>query len=243
MDRLKLTESVYLVGGGAYGYSAPEDCNIYLVDCNGKLAMIDTGGGGGIPKVLKNIRHMGLDPGDLEVAFITHCHYDHIGGNHELKEATGCKIAAHEAEVEEIENLGKLSLYDMAREQGLDFKPAKVDVTLRDGQHVKLGKVDFRVVHTPGHTPGGICLLVDEGDAVSVFTGDTAAAQGRLGWINGPGCNLQAWKRSVKRLLGLRPDRLFPGHGVFVLSGAMDHLRLLDEKMNAPWINIVTAIG
>jgi len=243
VNPLRLTERIYLIGGGAFGYSAPEDCNMYLIDCGGEIAMVDTGSGGGIPKVLENIRRMGFDPGTLEVSFMTHCHYDHIGGNHDLMEATGCKIAAHETEVDEIESLGGLSLYDMALEQGLKFESTSVDVALVDGQRVRVGEVDFEVIHTPGHTPGGICLLIREENATSVFTGDTAAAQGRLGWINGPGCDLPDWKRSIRRLLELEPDRMFPGHGVFVLYGAGDHLRLLDEKMNVPWINIVTAVG
>jgi len=240
---MKLTERIYLIGGGAYGYSAPDDCNMYLVDCGGCLAMVDTGGGGGVSRVLGNMRSMGLDPEALEVAFLTHCHFDHIGGNHGLKEATGCEIAAHEDEVEEIEGLGGLSLYEMALERGLRFEPGRVDIALRGGQRVRIGEVDFEVVHTPGHTPGGICLLIREEGVTSVFTGDTAAAQGRLGWINGPGCSLPDWKGSIRRLLELGPDRIFPGHGVFVLSGAVDHLKLLDEKMNAPWINIVTTVG
>jgi len=240
---LRLTDKVYLIGGGGFGYSAPGDCNMYLVDCNRRLALIDTGGGGGIPRVLENIRRMEFEPENLEIAFVTHCHYDHIGGNHELKEATGCKLAAHEADVYGIENLGEMSLYDMAMERGLEFEPANVDVILTDGQHVRIGDVDFEVIHTPGHTPGGICLLIKEKNITSIFTGDTASAQGKLGWINGPGCDLPTWKNSIKRLLELKPDRIFPGHGVFVLSGAVDHLKLLDEKMNAPWINIVTTLG
>ena len=85
--------------------------------------------------------------------------------------------------------------------------------------------------------------FIKEKNITSIFTGDTASAQGKLGWINGPGCDLPTWKNSIKRLLELKPDRIFPGHGVFVLSGAVDHLKLLDEKMNAPWINIVTTLG
>ena len=228
VNRLKLTDKIYLIGGGAYGYSAPGDCNMYMVDCGGKLAMIDTGGGRGIPKVLDNIKRMGFESRTLEVAFITHCHYDHIGGNHELKEATGCKIAAHEAEVEEIETLGELTLYPMARERGLVFKPTKVDIVLKDGQHLQIGDVDFEVIHTPGHTPGGICLLIKEENKTSIFTGDTASARmGQRARMLTP-----AWKKSIKRLLGLKPDRIFPGHGVFVLSGAANHLRFLDEEMN-----------
>ncbi|RJS86361.1 MBL fold metallo-hydrolase [Candidatus Bathyarchaeota archaeon] len=130
----------------------------------------------------------------------------------------------------------------MARERGLEFEAVEVDMRLRGGERLQVGDIEVEVVHTPGHTPGGVSLLLREGDGLDLFTGDTASAQGRLGWINGPGCDLEEWKRSIKRMLELQPDRLFPGHGVFVLSGAVEHLRVLDEKMNAPWINIVTAV-
>jgi len=240
---MRLTDRTYLIGGSAYGYSAPGDCNMYLVDCGDELALIDTGGGKGIPKVLENIKAMGLDPASLEVAFITHCHYDHIGGNKGIKEATGCKIAAHEAEKDEIETLGELTLYQMAMDNGLSFEPTGVDMVLKGNQRVRVGELEFEVIHTPGHTPGGISFKLEEGDATSVFSGDTASAQGRLGYINGPGFDLPDWKASIKRLLTLKPDRLFPGHGVFVLSGAVEHLAALDQKMNAPWVNIVTSVG
>jgi glyoxylase-like metal-dependent hydrolase (beta-lactamase superfamily II) len=240
---LKLTERVYLIGGGAYGYSATGDCNMYLVDCKGSLALIDTGGGNGIPRVIDNIRKMSFDPVTLEVALITHCHCDHIGGNKAIKDATGCRIAAHEAEKEEIENLGELTLYQMGQENGLSFEPTEVDITLKGGEKVQVGDVEFEIVHTPGHTPGGISLVVREEGAIGLFPGDTASAQGRLGFINGPGFSLEEWKKSIKRMLDLKPDRMFPGHGVFVLSKATEHLTVYDAKMNAPWINVVTSVG
>jgi glyoxylase-like metal-dependent hydrolase (beta-lactamase superfamily II) len=80
-------------------------------------------------------------------------------------------------------------------------------------------------------------------DSINLFPGDTASAQGRLGFINGPGFNLDEWKASLKKMLAIKPDRMFPGHGVFVLSKAMDHLLDYDAKLNAPWTNIVTTIG
>jgi glyoxylase-like metal-dependent hydrolase (beta-lactamase superfamily II) len=240
---MRLIDRIYLVGGSDYGYSAPGDCNVYMVDCGGALALIDTGGGKGIPMVLGNIRRMGFDPVSLDVAFLTHCHYDHIGGNKAIKESTGCDIAAHEIEKDEIETLGELTLYEMAREEGLSFEPANVDVALHGNQRVKVGDLEFEVIHTPGHTPGGISLMIQDSGTTSLFSGDTALAGGRLGYINGPGCDLKNWKTSIKKLLALRPERLFPGHGVFVLSGATDDLALLDQKMNAPWINIVTSVG
>lgn len=240
---VKLTERVYLIGGGAYGYSAAGDCNMYLVDCNGSLVLIDTGGGDGIPKVIDNIRRIGFDPKSLEMAFITHCHFDHIGGNNAIKDATGCKIAAHEAEKEELESLGELTLYQMGLENGLSFEASKVDISLGGGEKISVGDLEFEVVHTPGHTPGGISLVIKEEDATSLFPGDTASAQGRLGFINGPGFSLPDWKESIKKMIRLKPDRMFPGHGVFVLSGAMEHLITYDGKMNAPWVNVVTSVG
>jgi glyoxylase-like metal-dependent hydrolase (beta-lactamase superfamily II) len=230
---LKLTGRVYQIGGGVSGLSAQGDANVYMVDCGAKLAMIDTGGGRGVPRILDNLRQSGFDSRSVEVAFITHCHFDHIGGNHGVKEATGCKIAAHEAEVRDIETLGELSLYPMARAQGLELRPTKVDIVLRDGQHMQVGDVDFEVVHTPGHTPGGICLLIKEGDTAGLFTGDTASTQGRLGYMKGPGCDIPMWKQSVKKLISLKPDLIFPGHGVPALSGAVGDLRLLDRNMAA----------
>ncbi len=240
---MRLIDRIYLVGGSDYGYSAPGDCNVYMVDCGGALALIDTGGGNGIPSVLGNIRRMGFDPASLDVAFLTHCHYDHIGGNKAIKESTGCKIAAHEIEKEEIETLGGLTHYEMAREEGLSFEPAEVDIALHGNQRFKVEELEFEIIHTPGHTPGGISLLLKDLGTTNLFSGDTASARGRLGYINALGCDLKNWKTSIKKLLALRPERLFPGHGVFVLSGATDDLALLDQKMNAPWINIVTSVG
>ncbi len=240
---MKLADRIYLIGGMAYGYSAQGDCNMYLIDGGGELALIDTGGGDGVSRVLSNIRNMGLDPSSLKVAIDTHCHYDHIGGNKEIKELTGCEIAAHVAEKEEIETLGELSLYEMAGDRGLSFEPTNVDILLDGGERLSIGDLELEIIHNPGHTPGGISIKLKGGDATNLFSGDIASAQGNLNFINGPGFDLPEWKLSIKKLLELKPDRLFPGHGTFLLSGAVDDLILLDQKMNAPWINIVTSVG
>ena len=143
----------------------------------------------------------------------------------------------------DLENLGPLTLYDMALENGLSFEPSNVDMILKGGEKVRVGDIDFSIIHTPGHTPGGISIVIKEGDYTSLFPGDTVSAQGRLGFINGPGFELQAWKESIKKMISLKPDRIYPGHGVFVLSGALEHLILYDQKMNSPWVNVVTTIG
>lgn len=159
---MRLVKNVYLAGGGAYGYSHANDCNIYLVDGGSSLALIDTGGGSGVEAIVNNIRSFGLDPKKVELTLITHSHFDHTGGNIRMKELTGCRIAMHEAEAAAYERLDPgLTLVEMAERRGLKVEAAKVDLKLKDGKVLKVGGVELKVVHTPGHTPGHICLFLE----------------------------------------------------------------------------------
>ncbi len=241
---MKLTDSVYLVGGPAYGLSPAGDCNVYLVDCGSEYALIDTGGGNGVKRILDNIRDDGLDPKKIKIAFLTHCHFDHIGGAHEVKQTVNCRLVAHRLEGKAITELDDNVLLDMAHARGLDFKAPKLDSLLEDGDHIDIGDSSFDIVHTPGHTPGCISIKMTERDRkVAVFPGDIASTNGRLGFINGPGFDLPEWKRSIKRLISLKPDRIYPGHNTFMVSGATEDLMVTDAKMNAPWTTIVTSVG
>ena len=241
---MKLTESVYLIGGAAYGLSAAGDCNVYLIDCGGEYAVIDAGGGNGVKAIVENIKRDELEPKKIKLTFLTHCHFDHIGGASELKELTGCKLLAHKSEAYSIINLDENVLMDMARSRGINFKAPKLDEMLEDNDRIKLGNVTLNVLYTPGHTQGCISICINEKDRrKAIFTGDIASTTGKLGFINGPGFDLIAWKKSVKRLILEAPDRIYPGHNTFMLSGATDDLKLTDQKMNAPWTTIVTSIG
>jgi len=240
---MKLTERVYLVGGSGYGLSPSGDCNIFLVDGGDEMALIDTGGGFGVPSILENIRKDGLDPKKISKTLITHSHFDHIGGNHDIKEETGTQILCHPADREAIETLNEFSLYNMAQERGLEFKAAPIDDTIDDGDIVVVGDVELKVVHNPGHTPGCISFVFEEDDVKSLISGDIAGASGRLGYINGPGFDLNEWKKSIKKLVDLKPQRMYPGHGTFLLDDATSHLMLYDQKMNAAWTTIITEVG
>lgn len=240
---MKLTERVYLVGGSGFGYSPDGDCNIYLIDGKSEYALIDTGGGKGVQKILQNIRKMGMDPQMIETAILTHCHFDHIGGNHELKTKVGCSLAAHKNDIKMMETLGEYVLYDMAKERGLSFESESVDIQLSDGDLIEVGDIALKVLHTPGHTPGCISLVIEEKEGIGIFSGDIASSNGKLGFINGPGFNLSDWKSSIKKLISKKPKRLYPGHNTFLLGHATEQLELLDQKMNAPWVNIVTSVG
>jgi len=206
--------------------------------------MIDAGGGNGVKQIINNIKHDGLDPKKIKVTFLTHCHFDHIGGANELKQATKCQLVAHKLDAPSIVNLNENVLMEMARDRGLNFKAPKLDGMLEDKDHIHVGDKSFDILHTPGHTPGCISIKMTEKDGkLSLFTGDIASTTGRLGFINGPGFDLSEWKSSIKRLISESPDRIYPGHGTFMLSGGTEDLKLTDAKMNAPWTNIVTSVG
>ena len=240
---MKLTNRVYLVGGSGYGLSPSGDCNIFLVDGGDEMALIDTGGGFGVLSILENIRKDGLDPMKITKTLITHSHFDHIGGNHDIKEETGTEILCHKADREAIETLNEFSLYEMAKQRGLEFKAAPIDYTVDDGDMIEVGEVELTVVHNPGHTPGCISFLLEEDGVKSLLSGDIASASGRLGYINGPGFDLNDWKKSIKKLVDLKFQRLYPGHGTFLLADATSHLMMYDQKMNAAWTTIITEVG
>ncbi len=240
---MKLTERVYLVAGSGYGISPSGDCNCYVVDGGSELALIDTGGGYGVKAIMENIKRDGLDPKKITKTLITHCHFDHIGGNYEIRETTGTKIISHPIDKEAIETLNELSLYTMAQEWGLEFKTAPVDETVVDGDVIEVGDVELITVSNPGHTPGCISFMLDDYGVSSLLCGDIAGASGNLGYINGPGFDLDDWKASIKKLASLKPERMYPGHGTFLLGDATSHLLQYDAKMNAAWITIITSVG
>jgi glyoxylase-like metal-dependent hydrolase (beta-lactamase superfamily II) len=240
---MKLSNRVYLVGGSGYGLSPTGDCNVYLVDGGSEMALIDTGGGNGVNSFLQNITNDGLNPNKITKTLITHCHFDHIGGNYDIKKEISTILLCHPADKEAIEKLNEYSLYNMAQERGLEFKASKIDETVNEGNYINVGDINLKVVHNPGHTPGCISFLLNDDNVKSLFCGDIAGALGKLGYINGPGFVLDDWKKSIIKLVDIAPQRLYPGHGTFLLSDAISHLKLYNEKMNSAWINIITEVG
>ena len=142
---------------------------------------------------------------EVKAIICTHAHFDHIGAVGDVKKVTGAKVLIHESDME---------LYRGAKDQAafwgydLDDIP-EPDTFLNEGDEVRIGNLTFKVLHTPGHSPGGICLY---GEGV-VFTGDTLF-QGSVGRTDFHGGDMAKLKESFKRLLGLPEDTtVFSGHG------------------------------
>jgi hydroxyacylglutathione hydrolase len=146
---------------------------------------------------------------------LTHAHFDHISGVSELKSATGANIVIHKKEEE---------TYRRAPEHALkwgfkvDDLPSS-DVLVEEGDMIKIGNLSFTVIHTPGHTPGGISLYGEANGNKIVFTGDTLF-QGSVGRTDLEGGNVNALKESFRRLMELPPDTtVCSGHGGITTIG------------------------
>jgi len=177
--------------------------NCYLVGCEETREglLIDPGGDG--ERILNAVRRAGLTVRQL---LNTHGHADHIAANAAVKRALDCAILVHEADADMITSR-EASLLDWI--PGGEPSP-QADRRLRDGDRVVVGTLEFRVVHLPGHTPGGIGLL----DEAVLFSGDTLFAES-MGRTDLPGGSEDALLRSLgERIAPLEETvAVYPGHG------------------------------
>lgn len=165
--------------------------NCYILwDENKKKALIIDPGADG-EKVLKWIAGEGLSP---EAILLTHGHFDHTGGIKRIREQTGIPLYVHPDE-------GPM-LPHALRQSGFN--------ALRDGESLRLGGLELKVLHTPGHTPGSVCFLTGD----TLFSGDTLFA-GTIGRTDLHGGDSKAIIASIHQRLAPLPDEVtvYPGHG------------------------------
>jgi len=180
----------------------PFASNCYIVgsESNKEGVIIDPGADA--KEILKNVKDLGLD---IKLIVLTHGHIDHTGAVKEVKKTTGAEVAIHTDDAKSLQEqlLGRLF--------GLSYPPPPPpDWLLKDGDSIDIGDLHFLVVHTPGHSLGGICLL-EEG---VVFSGDTLFNYG-IGRTDMPGGSYSQLMNSIHTKLMILPNNtiVYPGHG------------------------------
>jgi glyoxylase-like metal-dependent hydrolase (beta-lactamase superfamily II) len=161
--------------------------------------------------ILKSVQDLELG---IKLIVLTHGHLDHIGALKEVKEATGAEVAIHSDDAKPLQG----HYQSLGAMFGLSYPaPSPPDRLLEDGDSLDIGDLQFAVLHTPGHSPGGICL---SGQGV-VFTGDTLFNQG-IGRTDLPGGDYDQLMNSIHTRLMTLPDStsVYPGHGPQSTIGA-----------------------
>ena len=169
-------------------------------------------------EILKQVKALGLT---IKLIVLTHSHIDHIGALEEVKKTTGAEIAIHETEAPFL----------LKQPWRMEFMPPTqpsppAGRLLKEGDTITAGKLKFKVLHTPGHTIGGICLL---GDGV-VFSGDTLF-NFSVGRADFPGSDYNQELNSIRNKLMTLPDdtKVYPGHGPASTIGT--------ERRGNPFLN------
>lgn len=238
---MRLTERVYLVGGGSLGFGISEDrdCHVYLIDGGSEMALIDAGAGVTIEPILRNIRYDGLDPKRIASVLLTHAHADHAGGAFEWHQRFGTAIVAS-VEAAEYVRTGdeeKISL-SIAKHGGFypqdyQFHACPVPHTLTEGNTFKIGEIEVLAIETPGHCSGMLSFLAKEkeGGKTILFAGDTVFHDGKILISNVWDCDLQEYVKSIRKLTGYEVDCLLPGHLTISLSAGTRHIRKAWETL------------
>lgn len=190
----------------------PTNCYLILDEKSKEMMVIDPAGE--VDKIEEMINILG---GRLKYIYLTHCHGDHILGVPELKNRCGGTILIHRDDAEGLNN-SEINLTPYIIEKKIELE---ADSRLDDNDLIHLGDLEFRVIHTPGHTKGGTSLYCEKEKCL--FSGDTLF-RGTWGRTDVPTGSLEEIMDSIiHKLLILPEDTIcYPGHGLST--------RIRDEK-------------
>ena len=180
--------------------SFASNCYILLDKESGDALAVDPGYYGNRLETM--IREMGIEK--LRYILLTHGHFDHILGLSELKKNFGGQTVIHGAD--------EACLWDekesLACYFGTPQNNDKADILVSEGDELDFGKYKIKVMHTPGHTPGCVCYLIDD----LMFSGDTLFSFS-IGRTDFPSSDTEKMKESLRRLISLETDyEVYPGH-------------------------------
>jgi hydroxyacylglutathione hydrolase len=202
-------------------YGRNFDSNIYVIPGE-KTTIVDTGTGLHNKEVVGDIEKL-VDSETINQIIITHEHFDHCGGIKKIFEITDgkAKIMAHINASEKIER----GESEFAKMLGGIMPKMPANIKLKDGDTIIVGDEPFEVLHTPGHTPGCICLYSKT--SKSLISGDTVFSHGSFGRYDFPGGDADILRQSIERLAKLDVVNLYPGHESIVEGDGKKHMSMV----------------
>lgn len=184
------------------GYES--NCWMIIDDASGEFAIVDPSSEPS--SIDSKIAELGLQGSCFKYALLTHGHFDHIYSVDYVRENYGCRVCIHENDADcltdSLKNANKLFF-----NEELVFEPA--DITLTDKDILKLGELEITVIHTPGHTAGSVCYMIED----SMICGDTIFDRS-VGRTDLPSGNTKVLYESLRKIKDMNGDiKLYPGHG------------------------------
>jgi glyoxylase-like metal-dependent hydrolase (beta-lactamase superfamily II) len=221
----QIVPNIFLVDASSF-------TNVYLLVSPAGLVLVDTGMAGDARKITEQLIHSGFDLNNLRGIVLTHAHFDHVGSAAEIKRLSRAPILAHKDEVAYVEQtrLMPVSSFTMRLlswfENHLLFRsnPCKVDEAVEDGALIE-ATGGFRTIHTPGHTPGSLCLYHPEQQVL--ICGDAFFNRNPMTGKKGLTLPIPfvSWdtaraRESARKLSQLKIETLLCGHGEPIVGGA-----------------------
>jgi hydroxyacylglutathione hydrolase len=196
----------------------------YLLFKPGEAILVDSGRQGSEEKILLEMARMGLQPTDLKLLILTHAHYDHAGSAQRLKEVTGCRILIHRKEASRLE-AGFTPIPSGTRWKAkvvvavgrifarhlMKFPSASPDILMEDFFNLAEFGFPGRLIHTPGHTPGSVVVLLEKGEMI---TGDTLFGLAGKRIFPPFAEDKTELKKSWKKISEMEINIFYPAHGV-----------------------------
>ena len=184
--------------------------NCYIFGCSATRQAVIIDPGGDAELIVSAVAEIGAT---IKMILLTHGHYDHIAGLREVKQHFNCPVLIHVADEEALTN----PMVNLSALTGANITCEPAEQILDDGDQVAVGNLRLEVIHTPGHTPGGVCFRYGK----VVFGGDVLF-QGSIGRTDLPGGDYSTLIRSIRtQLLVLEEEtRVYNGHGPSTTIGA-----------------------